>query len=298
MRIILCFILLTTVYSCRGTQGRGTQDLDYPTFVREQYLYDTTKNKSLDVIYKQGVSKLPTVVYIHGGAWCKDNKSEWSDNAGRYLLDRGIISVSIDYTLAPEPLYTQDTTKGVYPDIIDDVTNALQWVCKNIHNFGGDPDQIFIMGFSAGNLLADLVVLQNRIPDMQNCIKGIINLDAGPYITMDKKLMEQQGIIPFWKNTFGVTNYNNNILNPAQLISQHNWLPPFLLIYQDIDIRLIPNQELAQILRANKHICHEVIINGVAHDNFPRFVELNLPFSTEIVNFVENYSEKNDPQKK
>lgn len=289
MRFILCIVFLTAMYSCRSTSNSENSN-----FIRAQYLYDATANKSLDVIYKKDAHKLPVLVYIHGGAWCKDSKNEWSDKAGRFLLDNDIISVSIDYTLAPEQQYTQDTIKGVYPVIMDNVAYAVQWVRKNIPRFGGDPDCIFIMGFSAGNLLADLVVLQNRISNMQNCIKGVINLDAGPYITKNDKLMAQLGITPLWINAFGSRNYNNNALNPEQLIPQHSWLPPFLLIHQDIDVRLIPNHDFAKTLRANRHICNEIIVNVMPHDNFPHFVELNLPFSSEIINFIKKYSIEDD----
>lgn len=78
-------------------------------------------------------------------------------------------------------------------------------------------------------------------------------------------------------------------LNSAQLIPQYSWL-----IHQDIDVMLIPNQELAKTLHTNGHVCDEIVIKGMLHDNFPRFAELNLPFSIEIINFIENYSGKDD----
>lgn len=42
---------------------------------------------------------------------------------------------------------------------LKDQTLALQWVQNNIMNFGGNPDQVTILGISAGGISAHLHVL-------------------------------------------------------------------------------------------------------------------------------------------
>lgn len=99
--------------------------------------------------------RLPVCFYIHGGgfnAGMACNKGYDGEAFGK----KGVITVTFNYRVGiwgffAHPELTQEDphqTSGNY-GILDQIA-ALKWVRRNISVFGGDPDQITVMGQSAG----------------------------------------------------------------------------------------------------------------------------------------------------
>ncbi|XP_050684100.1 juvenile hormone esterase-like [Leptidea sinapis] len=92
---------------------------------------------------------LPVMVFVHGGGWmCGDSTV---DSYGpELLLDRDVLLVTLNYRLGPLGfLSTQDE---VCPgnNGLKDQQEALRFVQRHIHNFGGDNRSVTIFGESAG----------------------------------------------------------------------------------------------------------------------------------------------------
>jgi para-nitrobenzyl esterase len=103
-------------------------------------------------------SKLPVVVFIHGGGSTAGSSSMPNYN-GENLAKRGALVVSFNYRLGllgfiahPELTKEQGGHSGNY-GYLDQVA-ALQWVHDNIASFGGDPAHVLIYGHSSGGLSA------------------------------------------------------------------------------------------------------------------------------------------------
>lgn len=100
-----------------------------------------------------GETDLPVISFIHGGGWDVTSAINLYDRPHRLSASRGVVVVSIEYRLghfghffAPEMI-----AEGTVPNFaLSDQLLALQWVNDNIASFGGDPDNIMIMGPSAG----------------------------------------------------------------------------------------------------------------------------------------------------
>ena len=89
---------------------------------------------------RRGSAPQPVVMYFHGGGYVRGSK-ESSRNVGEYFASIGLVGVSATYRLAPEVQW---------PEGGNDVGAAVQWVKDNISEYGGDPDQIYVIGKSAG----------------------------------------------------------------------------------------------------------------------------------------------------
>jgi len=90
----------------------------------------------------------PVVVWLHGGAWQSGGGAlDWYD--GARLAQRGdVVVVAVNYRLAALGwLYVpgQAANAGLL-----DQEAAIDWVLDNIHDLGGDPEKITVMGQSAG----------------------------------------------------------------------------------------------------------------------------------------------------
>ena len=109
------------------------------------YLSVVTPAKSVD-------EALPVMVFIHGGAFRTEH---YGGDLWQSLARRGVVTVSVEYRagalgfMAHADLAKEsDGHSGNY-GILDQIF-ALQWVQRNIRNFGGDPSKVTIFGESAG----------------------------------------------------------------------------------------------------------------------------------------------------
>lgn len=101
------------------------------------------------------LEKRPVMVYIHGGAFTIGSASDpWYDGAS-FAANHNIVVVSLNYRLGILGfVYLKDLagTESSYTGncgLLDQIA-ALRWVRANIAAFGGDPDQVTVMGESAG----------------------------------------------------------------------------------------------------------------------------------------------------
>ena len=98
-------------------------------------------------------TKLPALVFAHGGGWVFGNLDSHDVLCAQLALEAGIAVFAIDYRLAPE---------ARFPGAFDDVVAGLQWVAANGASVGIDTARLAIGGDSAGGNLAAAVALWAR----------------------------------------------------------------------------------------------------------------------------------------
>lgn len=110
--------------------------------------------------------KKPVIVWIHGGAFEVGGASEPREECTNFVKENpDVIVVSIDYRLGVYGFFhLSHLPDGKdYPDAqnlgLMDQIMALKWVHENIEAFGGDPDNVTIMGQSAGGGSVSLLPL-------------------------------------------------------------------------------------------------------------------------------------------
>lgn len=150
------------------------------------YANNSDLNNSLNVFYKNdGVKDKPVLIFIHGGSWSSGKKETywW---LGRNFARKGVVTVIINYPLAPDAQYEK---------MGDDCALAVKWVQTNIANYTASADKIFVMGHSAGAHLGELINADPKYflhAGIKNPIKGIIlndpfGLDLYEYLTTAEK---------------------------------------------------------------------------------------------------------------
>lgn len=99
-------------------------------------------------------AKLPVVVFIYGGGFTIGS-SGMPHYGGEPMAQRGAIFVNFNYRVGafgfmahPQLSREQGGHSGNY-GIMDQIA-ALRWIRENISAFGGDPEQVTIIGQSAG----------------------------------------------------------------------------------------------------------------------------------------------------
>lgn len=92
----------------------------------------------------QAEPNAPVVLFVHGGAFVdgsKDRTEEIYSNVLWYFARHGILGVNVEFRLAPTHQFPAGT---------QDIAAAVAWVRTSISTFGGNPDNVFLMGHSAG----------------------------------------------------------------------------------------------------------------------------------------------------
>ena len=100
-------------------------------------------------------ARRPVMVWIHGGGYTAGFGGEERHNGAR-LAQKGAVVVTLNYRLGvfgflAHPALALESPQGASGNyaIMDQVA-ALQWVQRNIAQFGGDPARVTIFGESAG----------------------------------------------------------------------------------------------------------------------------------------------------
>lgn len=128
----------------------------------EEFIIDTSAGYSEDCltlnIYcpsDMSIKDKPVIVYLHGGSFVSGGSScEIYD--GEQLARHGVIFVTVNFRVGMLGLLASSALSQENPDKISgnyqllDQIAALKWVKDNIEAFGGNPENITLMGQSSG----------------------------------------------------------------------------------------------------------------------------------------------------
>lgn len=95
-------------------------------------------------------ARKPVIVYFHpGGFYVFSGQSK--NNAGpQYLMDRDVVLVTVNYRLGSIGMLAAGTKEYPGNAALKDQVLVLKWVQEHIERFGGDPNQVTLIGCSAG----------------------------------------------------------------------------------------------------------------------------------------------------
>lgn len=97
----------------------------------------------------------PVLVWIYGGGYTAGDKTNINTGPAAGLLERSmddLIFVAFNYRLGAFGWQAGPTfqSNGTANAGLHDQRFALEWIQENIHLFGGDPEQVTVIGESAG----------------------------------------------------------------------------------------------------------------------------------------------------
>ena len=149
--------------------------------------------------------KLPVLVYIHGGGFTGGCGHEKHFDCPVWPT-KGVIGVTLNYRLGPlgfvclPELKQEAGFTGNY-GLYDQMT-AIKWVKDNIASFGGDPENITIMGQSAGAMS----VQQHSLSPLTEGLfqKAVMSSGGGVSKMLSATLPEQS--YDFWHAVMEATN--------------------------------------------------------------------------------------------
>lgn len=245
--------------------------------------YGNHAEQSLDIYLPDSIddknfTQYATVIFFYGGCWGACSNLVKNDYlfVAETLTANNIIAVVVDYRKFPAYLF---------PDIMLDAKHAVEWVSKNIENYGGNKNNLFLMGHSAGAHIASLLTFNENYLTVSayNNIKGFIGL-AGPY-----------DFLPFTES------YQPKLFGPPEnyaLSQTTNFVdgsePPSLLLYGNDDTRVKSRniKSLTKIIKEKYGKVDARYYDKVDHTEL--LSALSIPFRgtqpilTDIVQFISS----------
>ena len=105
---------------------------------------------------KPSPAPFPILIAVHGGGWERGDRKSFQ-HWGAYLSQQGYGLLAVQYRMAKPG-------KPAYPQAVNDVRAAVQFVRGNAADIGADPERIGLFGLSAGGHLAALAALAGDHP--------------------------------------------------------------------------------------------------------------------------------------
>lgn len=162
----------------------------------------------------------PTVLFFYGGSWKKGDRRLYRP-LGLALAAEGYATAIADYRLYPEVSF---------PEFMEDAASAFSWVKAFAEQFGGDPNNITVMGHSAGAHMGALLALDPTYLENENLtpqdMARFVGL-AGPY-SID--LARAGSVAPIFE-----TMTNRARTRPIKLVAEGPQMPPSLLLHGRAD---------------------------------------------------------------
>ena len=248
-------------------------------------VYKTVGKKQLhlDLYYPENrtETKLPLVIYTHGGGWAAGSKHGITSPSFKAvylaLLDKGFAVASVNYRL-----YNKGGTVAMRDCVIDS-KDALRYLAKNGDTLGLDPQKIFVHGDSAGGHIAQMLLLTSPEsltgdPDLAEIsYKVIAGVSWYGPCDFEKMSLFNHDDRPNFKDRFGPRILSSKTppaeklpryreMSPIQYLKKDS--PPLLMIQGDKDTTIPVKhayymQEKAKTLAAPVEI---MIIKNAGHN--------------------------------
>jgi para-nitrobenzyl esterase len=111
----------------------------------------------------------PVIMFIHGGGYTSGGSS-CDVYDGEAVARRGLVFVSVNYRLGIFGFlansHLQKENDGCGNFAVLDLVKALGWIRDNIARFGGDPQNVTIMGQSAGSGLVQALIASPKAKNL------------------------------------------------------------------------------------------------------------------------------------
>ncbi len=181
--------------------------------------------QKMDIFYPAGTAgpALPTIFYVHGGAWTGGDKEQGEALWARSFLGQSYVFVSINYRLAP---------RHKFPAQIEDVKCAVRFLRAHAAQLRIDPNRIGAMGASAGGHLVVLLGTagpgagfdRGRYLDQSSRVQAVVDLYGPadlPSLMAGSTQLEQYQV----PNVFGATSARDPVLARRRAAEDGHLLP-------------------------------------------------------------------------
>lgn len=128
---------------------------------------------TLSVFTNDVTTKKPIFLWLHGEEYY--NTKDMPRYSYKHLVEANTVFISLNYRLSIFGFLCFRIAEAPGNAGLKDVLKALEWIKNNAVNFGGDPDNVVLMGHGSGAAMVDLITLS---PLSKNLVHKAITISG------------------------------------------------------------------------------------------------------------------------
>jgi acetyl esterase/lipase len=204
--------------------------------------------RKLDVYLprEEATEPRPAIVHVHGGAWVIGSRREQGVPLLGHLAANGWVGFNVDYRLSP---------RATWPEHLDDVRAAIEWVREHAEEYGVDPGFIAVTGGSAGGHLTAMAGL--TVPGVAAAVPfyGVYDLldEQHRHVPMLQRVLER--LVFKVRRRDDPQRYRD--ASPVERV--HAAAPPFFVIHGEAD-SLVPVEEARLFVERLREVSDERVL--------------------------------------
>jgi acetyl esterase/lipase len=245
---VLIFLVCSTVASCANYQ------------IEANIRYGQYPETVLDIVQSPApaLKNRPCVIVIHGGGWVEGDKETVLERFCLPFVQHDFVVANVEYRLAKA---------ATAPAAVNDVLHAAEWLRDQAQRFKVDPNQIIVLGGSAGGHLALMVGMTPASADLGPVVKiaAVINFYGISDVADQLEGPHQRAYAVTW-----IPDQPNRMdlarrLSPLTYVRKG--LPPVLSIHGDADPSVPYDQSvrLTKALKAAGNDAELITVPGGQH---------------------------------
>jgi acetyl esterase/lipase len=219
-----------------------------------------------------GCTPAPVVMWVHGGGWATGDKRNAVADKVALFNEMGAVFVSVNYRLS-QPAGAPE--RPIHPAHADDVGAAVTWVEDNIERYGGDGDELALLGHSAGGHLVSLVGTDPQyIKDAggsAGAVRCVISNDTEGYDLVERAAQggRTQRLLA---NAFGADQSTSADASPINHVGDRNEPADFLVITRGTPRRVAAAQAFATAAEGAGSSVEVLEATGLTHGDVNRLI--------------------------
>lgn len=261
--------------------------VQYDATENNQIIYKTVGdiNIGLDILYptKRLHEKNPTVIVLHGGGWISGSSQDFYRDFSMLcdtLRENGVTVVGVNYRLAIEG--------NTWRDCLEDCEDALAYLLSHAGEYDIDPDNIGLIGYSAGAQLALLTSIETG-----NQIKYCVSMSGPTTFTMQRDSIYYTDTLDYYVGLAFGNDIQLDIYKASPVIRISRKCRTDFLMINGTDDDVVPVSHAGLFCREAESfgLSAEMITpEGLSHSYpiYPDFISLCNSIAEKIINKLSN----------
>lgn len=255
MQIRIIVTILVFMFLAIGTVAQSSKDIEkIKQFNYKTVVYKTIDGDTLDMILfspqVEAATKMPLMIFIHGGGWGGGNKFKILGapffGTLESLLNNGIACATIEYRLTR-------LGKSTTYDCVVDCKDAVRFLMKNADEYSLDTSRMGVWGDSAGGHLCLMTALADnksfkgdeslkKYKPRFQCVASYYPLTSfiNPEFLKGSNFEKPERFIPLLGGLVSEKQELAKLLSPVEWIGRNS--PPVLLLHGEQD-KVLPIQQ-------------------------------------------------------
>ncbi len=200
--------------------GKKVTTIDEPTFSHVKY--GEHQKQFIDFWKADSNNPAPTVIYLHGGAWCHGSSFDSRlENFILPLVKKGFNVATVEYRFLED-------ARGIYPPVqapVSDAVAALKFIKDRACDWNVDTSRIALMGGSAGACSSLITALGGSEGDVKMVSLWVAQTSLDPV-----QMREWDSGILYGNLAFGVKTFAEFLKNREKLLPIIKKYSPYELL--------------------------------------------------------------------